>query len=92
MKSDLEKNKEQINTEKQEPKSNDKKSIKKKKNRCTCCNKKIGLIVYTCKCGNIYCQTHLSPHNHNCQFDYIKEKKDQLIKQNPKLGSKFEKI
>ena len=68
------------------------KPIKKKKNRCTCCNKKLGLIIFTCKCGNIYCQTHLNPHNHNCQFDYIKEKKDQLIKQNPKLGSKFEKI
>ena len=73
-------------------KQKDTSNIKKKKNKCACCKKKLGLIFYTCKCGNIYCQIHLNPHNHNCQFDYVKEKKDQLIKQNPKLGSKFEKI
>ena len=88
MKSDKESSKE---SSKETVKDKDK-NIKKKKNKCACCKKKLGLIIFTCKCGHIYCQTHLNPHNHNCQFDYVKEKKDQLIKENPKLGSKFEKI
>lgn len=66
--------------------------IKKKKSRCNHCKCKLGLIIFTCKCGQILCQTHLNPHNHNCSFDYVKEKKEQIQKNNPKLGSKMEKI
>jgi len=66
--------------------------VKKKKNKCQHCKKKLGLFLFTCKCDLILCQKHLSPHNHSCTFDYMKEKKDLIEKNNPKLGEKFIKI
>lgn len=65
---------------------------KKKKKRCQFCNCKLGMISFTCKCDMLLCQKHLNPHCHNCKFDYIKEKKDLLEKNNPKLGQKLVKI
>jgi hypothetical protein len=65
---------------------------RKKKQRCEHCRVKLGLFTFTCKCGMILCQTHLSPHNHSCSFDYMKEKKDLIEKNNPKLGEKFIRI
>ena len=68
--------------------------IKKKKikPKCQFCNCKLGMISFTCKCGMLLCQKHLNPHSHNCKFDYVKEKKDLLEKNNPKLGNKLVKI
>jgi hypothetical protein len=65
---------------------------RKKKQRCEHCRTKLGLFTFTCKCGMVLCQTHLSPHNHSCSFDYMKEKKDLIEKNNPKLGEKFIRI
>ena len=65
---------------------------RKKKQRCENCRVKLGLFTFTCKCGMILCQTHLSPHNHTCSFDYMKEKKELIEKNNPKLGEKFVRI
>ena len=65
---------------------------KQTKTKCHHCNKKIGLIVLKCKCGHIFCQSHLNAHSHNCTYDYKKEKKESLEKNNPKLGSKIVKI
>ena len=66
-----------------------KKEKKKKKKRCKECNCKLSLIIYTCKCGHIFCHKHLNPHSHNCQFNYVEEKKKQIEKNNPKIGSKM---
>lgn len=49
--------------------------------RCSLCRKKLGLLEYKCKCGNIYCITHLHAENHKCSFDYQAEAKQQLKKQ-----------
>ena len=65
---------------------------RKKKQRCEHCRTKLGLFTFTCKCSMVICQTHLSPHNHSCSFDYMKEKKDLIEKNNPKLGEKFIRI
>ena len=65
---------------------------KKKKLKCNFCNSKLGIISYTCKCGKVFCSKHLNPHSHNCAYDYKNEKKLQLEKNNPKMGTKFEKI
>ena len=69
-----------------------KKITKPKKIKCHHCNKKVGLIVIKCKCGHIFCQSHLNAHSHNCTYDYKKEKKESLEKNNPKLGLKMIKI
>lgn len=58
--------------------------------KCKHCRKKVGLISFTCKCGNIYCVTHQVPHNHNCTFNYIKETKQKLKKENPKIKTSME--
>lgn len=70
------------------------KIVKKKKNKLKCnfCNSKLGIISYTCKCGKVFCSKHLNPHSHNCTYDYKNEKKLQLERNNPKMGTKFEKI
>jgi len=65
---------------------------KNKRIKCHQCKKKLKMIHYTCKCLNTYCQKHLSGHSHSCTFDYVKEKKELIEKNNPKLGEKFEKI
>jgi predicted nucleic acid binding AN1-type Zn finger protein len=68
------------------------KSKNKRKIRCLVCNKNLKMMIFTCKCNGNFCQSHLSPHSHNCSFDYKKEKKEQIEKNNPKLGSKVIKI
>lgn len=64
-----------------------KKSKKKKKkgNRCFICNKKVGLVTFTCKCStiNLFCSKHRMPESHSCTYDWIKDAKVKLIKENP---------
>ena len=60
--------------------NNENKKVKKetkkpKKIKCNECSKKLGMIFFTCKCGHIFCQSHLNPHSHNCTYDYKSEKK-----------------
>lgn len=74
---------------KQENKQENKKKEekKKKKLRCACCNSKLGLIYFTCKCGNKYCQKHLNPHSHNCTFNNKESCQKQIEKNNPQMKS-----
>ena len=65
----------------------------KKKNRCINCNKKIGLIPFSCKCGNVYCAKCRYPEQHNCTFDWVKDGKEKILKENPQIiNSKLNKI
>jgi len=68
------------------------KSIKIPKQICYNCHCKLKMISYSCKCDHIFCQKHLGAHSHNCTYDYKNEKKKHIIKNNPKLGSKIDKI
>jgi len=45
----------------------------KKKNRCTCCNTKLPLTAFPCRCGGIYCNLHRPDVEHNCTYDYRAE-------------------
>lgn len=56
-----------------------------KKFKCEICSKKIKelyVVLHTCKCAGIYCQSHIQ--NHECTFDYhkefIKNNKDILVR------------
>ena len=63
------------------------KEKKEKKIRCDFCNKKLGLIFFTCKCENHFCQKHLNPHSHDCSFNYKLECQEKLKENNPQMKS-----
>lgn len=72
-----------------------KKTKKTKKVRCSFCNKKCNMINITCKCGGVYCQTHMSLSSHKCKglINKKEEVKDTIASQNPKMNtSKMVKI
>lgn len=68
------------------------KNLKKKKIRCSFCNKKMGLVSFTCDCGGVFCSAHLNAHSHNCCLLTKKkdERKKELKENNPKIN--FQKL
>ena len=59
--------------------------------RCDTCKKKLGVMEYTCKCGKVFCITHLQAEEHACAYDYRTEKQAQL-KQQLETGSLVTKV
>ena len=65
----------------------------KRRNRCPCCNKKLGLIGFTCKCGENFCAEHRMSESHNCGYNYQDEHKKRLETQLVRVvGEKIDKI
>ena len=62
---------------------------KKPKIKCKQCLKKLSMMSFQCKCGNMYCITHQTPHMHKCSYDYKSALKNQIAEENPKMSSKF---
>ncbi len=62
--------------------------------RCNKCNKKLGLMAYRCRCGKELCVTHLPSEEHECDFNYREQQKEELRKalDTTDLRSKMEKI
>jgi len=56
-----------------------------KKDRCAFCNKKYGMIGFTCKCGKTFCTGHRYTHSHNCPHDKKQSSKEYIQKKNPKV-------
>ena len=70
-----------------------KKKQKKKQNRCDNCNKKYGLMGFSCKCNRVFCITCKHPESHNCSFDYKLLGKELLTtKLNKVVNNKVIKI
>ncbi|XP_059650279.1 zinc finger A20 and AN1 domain-containing stress-associated protein 5-like [Cornus florida] len=64
---------------------------KKKKNRCQCCQKRVGVTGFGCRCGGMFCGMHRYPETHSCTFDYKCAGRVALAKQNPLCaGDKLE--
>jgi len=61
----------------------------KMKIKCTQCMKKLSMMSFKCKCGNMYCITHQTPHMHKCSYNYKLDLKNKIIEDNPKLGQKY---
>jgi hypothetical protein len=62
--------------------------------RCELCKKKLGLMEYKCKCGKLFCITHLHAEEHKCTYDY-KHEGQELLKKQIEIGPlaiKLEKI
>ena len=58
------------------------------------CKRKLGLLDFACRCGQIHCVMHRQAEAHGCRFDYQKEHKDLLQKTigTAVIGKKIEKI
>ncbi|XWS73232.1 hypothetical protein CRYUN_Cryun02cG0109900 [Craigia yunnanensis] len=54
-----------------------------KTNRCQCCNKKVGLMGFSCRCGKVFCGVHRYPKEHSCNFDFKTADRLLLAKENP---------
>ncbi|XP_054824375.1 zinc finger A20 and AN1 domain-containing stress-associated protein 1-like [Prosopis cineraria] len=52
-------------------------------NRCSSCDKKVGLGGFTCKCGSTFCGTHRYPEKHECTYDFKISGRDAIAKANP---------
>ena len=66
----------------------------KSKTRCEQCNKKLGVMVYICKCEKQFCILHLQAEEHQCTYDYKLEGKNKIKKEIDigKLSDKLERI
>ena len=54
---------------------------KKKKIKCSVCQKKLGCFEYSCRCGKQFCITHYAPEMHECSHDFKKDARDHLRKE-----------
>lgn len=52
-------------------------------NRCLCCNKKVGIMGFKCKCGSTFCGDHRYPETHDCSFDFKETGRGEIAKANP---------
>jgi predicted nucleic acid binding AN1-type Zn finger protein len=53
--------------------------------KCNKCNKKIGIILFECKCNGKFCMNHRFPDKHDCNYDYKTDYINELLKNNPKI-------
>ena len=69
-----------MNGEKDIETLNVKKISKKKSVRCEVCRKKIGMLVFKCKCSSelTFCSSHIQPELHECTFDHKSDALERL--------------
>jgi len=69
------------------------KPVQANRNRCFCCNKKVGLLGFECRCGFVFCSGHRHAADHTCTFDYAAFDKERLAKANPVIAApKLDKL
>lgn len=62
-------------------------------NRCSFCNKRVGLTGFKCRCEYVFCSLHRYSDKHNCLFDYKGAGHDAIAKANPIVkADKVDKI
>ncbi|XP_057462198.1 zinc finger A20 and AN1 domain-containing stress-associated protein 1-like [Actinidia eriantha] len=52
-------------------------------NRCSSCNKKVGVMGFKCRCGSTFCGAHRYPEKHECSFDFKVSGRDAIAHANP---------
>ncbi|PHT30617.1 Zinc finger A20 and AN1 domain-containing stress-associated protein 4 [Capsicum baccatum] len=61
--------------------------------KCTACRKRVGLMGFSCKCGDLFCAVHHFSDRHNCPFDYRNAGQNAIAKANPIIiAEKLSKI
>jgi AN1-type zinc finger protein 5/6 len=69
------------------------KPVQANRNRCFCCNKKVGLLGFECRCGFVFCSSHRHATDHSCTFDYASFDRERLAKANQKVeAAKVDKL
>jgi hypothetical protein len=64
-----------------------------KVDRCIACSRKVGLMGFTCRCGEVYCSKHRLPEEHGCTFDHQMAGRRKLTEDNPQvIAEKLTKI
>eukprot|EP00472_Partenskyella_glossopodia_P013255 CAMPEP_0197530456 /NCGR_PEP_ID=MMETSP1318-20131121/31941_1 /TAXON_ID=552666 /ORGANISM="Partenskyella glossopodia, Strain RCC365" /LENGTH=594 /DNA_ID=CAMNT_0043086311 /DNA_START=73 /DNA_END=1857 /DNA_ORIENTATION=+ len=58
------------------------------KSRCYQCNKKVGILGFECRCMFVFCDKHRFPDAHRCKFDYKRQHRNKLKKDNQALSQK----
>ncbi|KAM3337282.1 zinc finger A20 and AN1 domain-containing stress-associated protein 5 [Capsicum galapagoense] len=61
------------------------KKRKREVNRCSradCC-KRVGLIPFRCRCGEVFCSEHRYSDRHDCNYDYKSAGRKAIAKENP---------
>ena len=53
------------------------------KSKCWKCNKKVGLLGFECSCQFTFCKHCRYAEDHDCSFDFSKNGKEQIKKNNP---------
>eukprot|EP00922_Rhytidocystis_sp_ex-Travisia-forbesii_P036269 GHVS01053805.1.p1 GENE.GHVS01053805.1~~GHVS01053805.1.p1 ORF type:complete len:265 (-),score=51.81 GHVS01053805.1:970-1764(-) len=68
-------------------------TIQTNRGRCWCCQAKIGLLGFTCRCGYLFCGKHRYADAHDCCFDYKAYDRQNLAKNNNRVvAEKLERI
>ena len=52
-------------------------------NRCSGCNKKVGLTGFKCRCGEMFCSQHRYSDRHDCSYDYKAAGREAIARENP---------
>ncbi|GAA0151971.1 hypothetical protein Leryth_006216 [Lithospermum erythrorhizon] len=67
------------------PKNSLKRPRDKEVLRCSCsgCKKKLGLMGFRCRCGEMFCPEHRYSDRHDCGFDYKAAGKEAIARENP---------
>lgn len=52
-------------------------------NRCYGCNKKVGLMGFRCRCGDMFCSEHRYSDRHDCSYDYKAAGREAIARENP---------
>nr|GEY33022.1 putative zinc finger A20 and AN1 domain-containing stress-associated protein 8 [Tanacetum cinerariifolium] len=57
--------------------------VVKKRNRCHVCNKRVGLVPFSCRCGESFRALHRMPEKHACKFNFKAAGHVVIEKHNP---------
>ncbi|KAJ0987033.1 hypothetical protein J5N97_005389 [Dioscorea zingiberensis] len=55
----------------------------RKVNRCSGCRRRVGLMGFRCRCGELFCGEHRYSDRHACSFDYKAAARAAIEKENP---------
>ncbi|KAL3519229.1 hypothetical protein ACH5RR_021818 [Cinchona calisaya] len=53
--------------------------------RCSCtgCRRKLGLMGFRCRCGEMFCFEHRYSDRHDCSYDYKAAGREAIARENP---------